>query len=136
LVFIADVAYTNSLAGANSIALYAFELNLNNTALVNLPAGTLTTVGQAGVTPANPEIAFDISGATGTAYLTLNDVNTGNSLDEFYRLNLTTGALTLVGNSTDLLDFSVMPVPEPGTLALVAAAGAAGLALLRRRRAS
>ena len=112
---IGAVAYTNSFAGASSTTLYAFdELNTSapnsaaNTALlsiVNPPNnGTLTNpipvMFGAFVTGAPAAVDIDIyaNGATNRNEAFLTEVTaTGSS--NFYRLNLTTGQATLVGNT-------------------------------------
>ena len=112
---IGTVAYTNSFAGASSTTLYAFdELNTSapnsaaNTALlsiVNPPNnGTLTNpipvMFGAFVTGAPAAVDIDIyaNGATNSNEAFLTEVTaTGSS--NFYRLNLTTGQATLMGNT-------------------------------------
>ena len=131
----ADVAYTNSVPGATSTQLYAYEYVNDQIVLVNPPnAGTYTIIGSTGNTSNDAGIGFDISGLTGTAYLSVDPTSSAGTIDGLYTLNLATGASTLVGlTGLNLLDISVVAVPEPGTLALVGIAGVAGVAALRRR---
>lgn len=107
---IGAVAYTNSFAGATSTTLYAFdELNNGLLSVVNLPnSGVLTapvTVmfqvpsGTYGI--GSPQaIDFDIyaNASTNRNEGFLTEVTAGGS-SNFYRLNLTTGLATLVGNT-------------------------------------
>jgi hypothetical protein len=103
---IGAVAYTNSFPGATSTTLYAFdELNNGLLSIVNPPNnGTLTapvTVTFGGFGIGSPAaIDFDIyaNGTTNRNEGFLTEVTaTGSS--NFYRLNLTTGAATLMGNT-------------------------------------
>ena len=100
---IGAVAYTNSVAGTTAAAttLYNYDLSLNILTTQNPPNnGTLNTVGASGIT-ANataPSLDMDIYSpvtGTNTAYLVANPGTTANT--NFYTVNLTTGAATLVG---------------------------------------
>jgi hypothetical protein len=134
---VAGVAYTNNVPGATTTTLYAYEF-VNDLIMTIIPpnSGVLNTVGS--ISPASAfsgDVGFDISGTTGTAYISLDDVPSPTGADEFYTVNLATGSLSFVGTSAiDLLDISAAPVviPEPATLGLAALAIPA---LLRRRRA-
>ena len=141
---VGDVAYTNSVAGATSTTLYSYEFALDNITTVgginSTPSpngGQLFTVGTIlPVSGGDAGNGLDISGTTGIAYLSLDDIASPTLNDELYRVNLSTGALTLLGTAgVDLLDISVAPVavPEPASLAVLG--GAALLGLARRRRA-
>lgn len=134
----ADVAYTNNVPGATSTSLYAYDYSNDGLLLVNPPnAGTYTQVGTGtGITSTDAGIGFDISGLTGTAYLSLDPAAVAGLNDGLYVLNLATGTSSLVGlTGIDLLDISVAPVPEPGTLALLSLAGVVGaVAVCRRQR--
>ncbi len=103
---IGAVAYTNSFAGATSTTLYAFdELNNGLLSIVSPPnTGTLTApvtvlFGSFGVgSPAAIDIDIYANGITNRNEAFLTEVTaTGSS--NFYRLNLTTGQATLVGNT-------------------------------------
>lgn len=136
-------AYTNSFAGATTTTLYDIEA-LNNVLATQAPpnAGTLNTVGAGlgfDVVDSAGFTGFDISGATGTAYLVGNQLFGAGGLtpNSLYTVNLTSGTASLSGAVTGVngvfRDLAVASaVPEPASLALVATAGAA---LLARRRA-
>ncbi|MBN8724561.1 MAG: DUF4394 domain-containing protein [Acidobacteria bacterium] len=92
------VGYTNAAFDpifAASTMLFDIDSNLNILAFQNPPnAGTLNTIGSLGVD--TTDIAgFDISGASGVAYASLNLMGTTSST--LYTVNLTTGAATMVG---------------------------------------
>jgi 3D (Asp-Asp-Asp) domain-containing protein len=103
-------AYTNSVAGALSTTLYAIDSDRD--VLVRSPApasGVLETVGSLGVTTTDAA-GFDILGSTGTAYAALAPDVSGGS--QFYTLDLTTGAATLVGpinHAVPLQGITVIP---------------------------
>lgn len=148
----AGIAYTNNFVGATSTTLYAYDFSNDTIGTIGSIGGTpsspnggvYTTVGGSGFVAFAANLGFDISGATGAAYISMDDNDSPNDNTEFFTVNLTTGAMSLVGNfPVPLLDISVRPVavsataPEPGTFALLALSGLplAG-AVLRRRRAS
>lgn len=127
-------AYTNSFAGATSTTLYVLDTGLDVLAVQNPPnAGGLVTRGLIGANLTDVG-AFDISGATGMAYVTVLDAQLSQST--FWSLNLTTGAGTFlgemgqIGGGTVITSMAVM-VPAPGS-GLLLALGAA--AVVRRRR--
>lgn len=142
---IADVAYSNNVAGATSTTLYAYDYTTDALGTIGGVGGTpspnggaYTAIGSTGLVSAIAAIGFDISGATGVGYISLDDDASTTADTEFYSANLTTGALSLLGTSPGaLLDISAAPqaapVPEPATLA---ALGLGAAALLRRRRQS
>ncbi|MBO2012736.1 DUF4394 domain-containing protein [Hymenobacter negativus] len=100
---IGAVAYTNSVAGATAAAttLYNYDLSLNILTTQNPPNnGTLNTVGTTGITANATASSLDLDiyssvAGTNTAYLVANPGTTANT--NFYTVNLTTGATTLVG---------------------------------------
>ncbi|OUJ75598.1 DUF4394 domain-containing protein [Hymenobacter crusticola] len=99
---IGAVAYTNSMMGATTTALYNYDLNLNVLTRQDPPnAGTLTTIGATGVTAnaTTPNVDMDIfyntATSTNLAYLVANTGTGANTT--LYTLNVTTGAATAVG---------------------------------------
>jgi len=132
---VTHVAYTNSVAGATSTALYGIDAGTDTLVRFGSPnAGTLNTIGTLGMgTNVNINVlgGFDISGATGMAYAVTQ--NTSLSRSTLWGINLMTGAGTDLGEvagGETLVAFSI--VPAPGSLAVV---GAGLLATGRRRRA-
>ena len=86
-------AYTNSFAGAAATTLYDIDSNLDVLAVQSPPnAGRLTTVGSVGI-DVTDDNGFDISGASGIAYLVSGWGPTNAAL---YTLSLATGQATLV----------------------------------------
>ncbi len=131
---IADVAYTNSdKLAATGTQLYYIDWILNTLVTTSAPnAGVLNTVGLLGV-DTDENVGFDIvtdAAGLNTAFASLNV----GGVQGFYGINLITGAATLIGatNTGPLIGLAVAPIPEPGSLALVMAAGAA-LTLQGRR---
>ena len=140
---VGGVAYDRNVAGATLTTLYAYEFQSDEIVTIGgvngAPSpntGSLTTVGSiAPFSGGDAGNGFDISGATGIAYLTFDDFASAGFATELYTVNLGTGALSQIGVDEvfglDVLDISVAPVPEPTT---IAALGLTGL-LLKRRRA-
>ncbi len=134
-------SYTNSFAGATTTVLYDLEAG-NDVLTRQAPPndGKLNTIGPIGfnLTTGGGFTGFDISGATGAAYLVGNNLGagglTGNSL---YQVNLASGGASLLGAVTGVngsfRDIAVAPVPEPASLAMLGLAGLA-FASVRRRR--
>ena len=88
-------AYTNSVAGATTTTLFAIDAGRDTLAMQNPPNnGTLVSVGALGV-DAGDNAGFDISAVDGSAYAALQVAPSLSS--GLYRINLTTGAATLVG---------------------------------------
>lgn len=135
------VAYTNSDTDpATGTTLYGVDGGLGNLVEITAPNGGLVnTVGSLGF-GFSPTIAgFDILtvGGMNLAYLSAVDGNASR----FYRVNLETGAASLVGNvrvagGLQGIAVGTAVVPEPSTWALMAT-GLAGLVVgARRRRAA
>ena len=136
-VDLVGVAYTNSLPGAMTTTLYGIDAFTD--ALVrstNANAGTYTNTNLSGGLfetlgfdlLATDFLGFDISGATGLGYFSV-----GNN---FYGIDLNTGSASLIGSlgASGITGISVVPVPEPGTWAMMLLGfGVAGFALRRRR---
>ena len=130
-------AYTNSRPGATTTVLYTLDAISDMLFRSTDPnAGTYVGTNLLG-TPFGPlgvdlgvgnAIGFDISGGTGAAFF-----NQGN---QFYSLNLGTGAASLVGTlgAGSLVGLTAAAVPEPATWALlITGFGLVGVAARRRR---
>jgi len=139
---IIGAAYSNNVAGGTPTTLYAWDYNTDDLVTIGglngvpSPNGGVISV-VADPAPSfltfNASLGMDISGATGTLYVTHDNAVNGNSMN-LYTRDLTSGAETLLGaypTGTFVADISVV-VPEPTTLGL---AGVAAMGLLRRRRA-
>jgi hypothetical protein len=91
---IAETAYTNSFAGAVSTALYSIDSGLDVLVRhINPNGGLLTTVGALGVTPSG-NIGLEIEPSLNAAFAAMEVGGTSG----LYRINLTTGAATLIGS--------------------------------------
>lgn len=135
--------YTNSVAGVVSTTTL-YDIDVSNDVLVTQnPAndGLLQTVGLLGVDLNaglfGTFIGFDISGATGTAYLTDGGFAGPSNL---YTVDLTTGAALSMGEILGLptgrtvASIAVSAVPEPTSIALaVTGAVVFGLGFMQRR---
>ncbi|MCC6675597.1 MAG: DUF4394 domain-containing protein [Phycisphaerales bacterium] len=128
---IVHAAYTNNFAGATSTTLYVVDSGLDILAIQNPPNnGVLNTVGALG-TDVTELGGFDISGATGIAYMAIRDAQLARTT--FWTVNLTTGQAMMVGEVGGGAIITAMTViPAPGGLAL--AGLGAGLIARRRRR--
>lgn len=129
------VAYTNDGPGAATTTLYGFNSETDTLVRFTDPnAGTMVTVGSLGMNVSGTN-GFDISGRTGTAYVSAQAA--GTSPSSLYTVNLATGATTLVGgigsngSITAIRALAVAPVPEPASIAAI---GVGLVALARRRR--
>lgn len=129
----AGIAYDTNIAGTTSTQQYGIDASLGVLTTVANNAGTLETIGSLGLAGSiTHELGFDISGATGTAYAS---IQTGPN-SQLYTLDLGTGAASLVGQigSGDLIrDLTTVPIPEPST-AISLALGIFSLAFLRNQR--
>lgn len=122
-------AYTNSFMNATSTQLYGIDSALDVLVTQANSAGTLMTVGSLGV-DVNDSLSFDISGATGIAYATVQSNDLSRST--FWMIDLSTGEATMLGEIGGGAMVSSMAVtPAPGAFALL---GLGGLAASRRRR--
>jgi hypothetical protein len=141
---ISAVAYSNNVVGATQTTLYAYDYftdtvgtigSLNGTP--NSPNGGLyTALGDSGVVTFSAAAGMDISGVTGVAYFAGDDANSLTAASEFYTVNLSTGALTWVGNLPVAAIGISVAVPEPVTWALMLLGlGAMSRHLAARRRA-
>ena len=129
---IAGIAYDTNIAGATGTQQYGIDATLGILTTVANNAGTLETVGGLGIAGSiTNELGFDISGATGTAYAS---IQTGPN-SQLYTVDLGTGSASIVGQigSGDLIrDITTVPIPEPSSFALLIVGG---ITLLRCRRA-
>ncbi|MEO6038052.1 MAG: DUF4394 domain-containing protein, partial [Saprospiraceae bacterium] len=96
-------AYTNSFPGVSATTLYNIAQGLGILTTQNPPNnGALNTVGTLGIQLDTTDRTFDLdivydqSSQTNTALLAANPL--GNNKDILYRVNLTTGAVTAIGN--------------------------------------
>jgi len=113
------VAYANSFAGAATTTLFGIvtggdRLVTHGGAAPGFP--TLQNVGLLGVDTSN-NVGFDIQTQTSLNNIGFAALQTGAE-SEFYTINLTTGAATLVGdiaNATVVRDIAVVPEILPGT---------------------
>ena len=104
--------------------------------VVNPVTGATSLIGPSGVNFVD-RVGFDISGATDNAYFSA----TVSGQTEFFTDNLTTGALTLVGDvgtpgefSSGLDSIAVAEVPEPSIWAMLAIGGTGLFVVIRYRR--
>ena len=97
---VAQVAYSNNFAGTTTTTFFGIDFardvlvrigGVDGTPSPN--TGALTTIGPLGVTTTNPAGGFDIQTGTQTAFAVLRV----GATSDFYRINLATGAATLVG---------------------------------------
>ncbi len=129
---ITGAAYTNNFAGATTTTLYVVDTALDILAIQSPPNnGTLNTVGAVG-TDLTDLAGFDISGATGIAYMGVRDSLLSKST--FWQINLATGAGSFVGDvGGGAILTAITVVPAPGALGVL---GVAGLLAARRSRRS
>src|SRR5262249_25582058 len=100
---IVGAAYTNSYLGATSTTLYLLDKNLGalvrqgsvGGSPVSPNTGLLFTVGPLGVTTTG-RAGFDIAPVSNAAFASLTAAGGANQ-SQFYAINLTTGAATLIG---------------------------------------
>jgi MYXO-CTERM domain-containing protein len=145
---IVGAAYTNNVPGATSTTLFAYDYSNDAVVTIGGPNGAPSPNGGQLFTVSAPEpdvflttnaaLGMDVSGLTGTLYITHDDpVNIAPM--RLYTIDTTTGLQTEIGayaNNLWVTDISVAPaVPEPATW-LMGAMGFAALLLHRRRRAA
>jgi hypothetical protein len=143
---ISGIAYTNNVAGATQTTLYGYDFisdSLGTIGGINgVPSpngGLFNVIGSSGIVTGDAGLGMDISGATGDAFVTVDDFNGSPGFNaEFFRVNLGTGAFTQLSNDDfgSILDISVFiaAVPLPATLSL-ALLGLAAMGVVRRRTA-
>lgn len=128
---VAHSAYTNNFDGATSTQLYGIDTALDILVTQANSLGTLGTVGALGVDIASFG-GFDISGLSGTPFAVLLPEGSNDSM--LFTIDLTSGAATPIGEVAGGLTvnaMTVVPVPEPATLTMLAVFGA--VAVSRRR---
>ncbi len=105
------VSYTNSFAGAGTTQLYGIDTGLDILVTQDNSNGTLTTVGSLGINLTD-DASFDISGASGVAYASVQNFALGAST--FWMIDLATGNATPVGDiggGAFIIAMSVVPAP-------------------------
>jgi hypothetical protein len=110
---VSAVAYNNNYAASPSTTLYGIDSGLDILVTQNPPNnGTLNTVGSLGV-DINGIVGFDYTEADHAAYAVFN--RTGAAASEIYRIDLTTGAASLLGavNSAEIISDIAIPEPQP-----------------------
>ena len=119
---IQGIAYDNNVLGAMTTQQFGIDADLGILTTVANNAGTLDTVGSLGLagTILTDEVAFDISGETGTAYASLQEAGEASQL---YTIDLSTGTASLqgvIGGGSTVRDFTIVPtaIPEPSSLAI------------------
>ena len=132
---VVEAAYTNNDNNpATLTTLFYIDNQLDILVRTSAPnAGVLNFVGALGV-DADDFLGFDIFTDTAGLNQAFASLRVGG-LQGLYSINLGTGAATLLGaiGMDSLHGLAIATVPEPGSLALVAAAGLAVLTLRRRR---
>ena len=132
------VAYTNSRPGVTSTMLFGLDARTGGLVRsTNANAGTYVSTNPMGMAyqslglalDNSQAIGFDISGGTGLGYF--------NYFNDFYRINLATGAPTLVGSiggMGSIVGLAAGSVPEPASWAmLITGFGLVGAAARRRQ---
>ncbi|MDQ6911518.1 MAG: DUF4394 domain-containing protein [Verrucomicrobiota bacterium] len=114
------MAYSNNTPGPGPSTLYGYAYSLNNIVRIGGTGGTpspdtgqLFTIGNSTLVANSRSLGMDISATSGIAYLNA-DANGPSSNDNLYRLNLSTGASTLVGaigGGMQVLDIAVKVNP-------------------------
>jgi hypothetical protein len=120
---IADVAYNNNVAGTLTTTLFGIDTRANTLVRVGGVDGTpspnggvLTTIGSLGVATSGNAGGFDIQTGTGTAYAVLRVGGVSN----LYRVDLASGATTLVGPVGGAANVDGMAISPAGSFAIFA----------------
>lgn len=138
--FVNAIAYTNNRVNGGPTTLYGFDYNQNALVTIGGIGGTpspntggmntVVNIDPLAFFPFDSGMGMDVSSTTNIAYL---NYLLENGKEELGSINLTTGAVTSLGqfsSNVNIMDIAVV-IPEPTSLALVALGGAA---VLRRRK--
>ena len=129
-------AYTNSFSGATTTTLFGIDSALDILVTQVPPnAGTLNTVGSLGFNTSD-QVGFDIFFFDNRACASLTTPGAAPT-SSLFSINLGNGAATLIGqigSGLQIADIAIQQIPEPGTIALLAAALLGSLAVRSRRR--
>jgi Domain of unknown function (DUF4394) len=131
---IVGAAYSDNVAGAGTTTLYAWDFDFDSLVTIgglngtpSPDAGQLFTIqAPPGLLRFNALLGMDISGATGTLYVTHDNPSDGTSM-ALYTRSTTNGAETLIGDypiGTFVGDISVQPAgvtPSPTPIATATA---------------
>jgi hypothetical protein len=133
-LIIGAAAYTNSRPGVTSTMLYGIDIRSDSLVRSTNPNGGVYTTtnlsgqqfGALGFATNGRGLSFDVSGATGDAFV--------SSANRLFSLDLTTGGATRIGTLvTDVRGLTATAVPEPETWAMmVLGFGLVGAAVRRR----
>lgn len=112
------VAYANNLPIVTTTNIYYYDFGINVLATSTAPnAGTMNTIGSTGITASSSGIDLDIytNPATGAnnAYLAASTTGSNSSL---YTVNLSTGAVSMIGmigTGNDIINIAVEVAPTP-----------------------
>jgi hypothetical protein len=139
---VADVAYNNNVAGTPTTTLFGIDARANTLVRVGGVDGTpspntgvLTTIGSLGIVASTGAGGFDIQSGTGTAFAVMRVGPVATAVSNLYRVNLVTGAATLVGAvgggaDVDAVAIAPVAVVPPAVLIPTPALDWRGLALL------
>ncbi len=126
---ISGVAYTNSFRGATTTTIYYYDIQLNLLATSTAPnAGTINTVGSTGIVantnvPVDLDISSNQANGTNDAFLV---ASTNGTTSNLYRLNTTTGATRLIGQTGTIgavNNIAIYITPPPPSKLVYALAG-------------
>jgi hypothetical protein len=106
-------AYVNNFAFSPTTTLFDIDWTAASLLVQNPPNnGTLVPVGNLGIAISNASVGFDVASVGGQAYAS---AYTGGASPGLYRVDLVTGAATLIGNvntADTLVDFSLQITPS------------------------
>lgn len=139
---IQGIAYDGNTLGSTATQQFGIDASLGILTTVANNAGTLGTIGSLGSVAIGPgltdEVAFDISGSSGIAFASLQNIG---GFSQLYTIDLSSGEASLqglIGNGGTLRDFTVIPsaIPEPSAVVVLGLAMAGLYGQRRRRRES